>query len=114
MARLSYPYYIILLKFRSDTRYLWHMIDKILDAAAAQDMQAYAIRTYRLWGWIVMRDHSDYPGKVIARLTAGTPTPYVLVADILAELQAQLPTGLVRSYRQPSDPSGVVEFWFPT
>lgn len=87
--------------------------DKILDAVGAQEIQSYAIRTYRLWAWIVMREQLDYPDKVIARLTAGTPTSCVLVADVLEELQAQLPTGLVRSGRQPADPQGVVEFWFP-
>ena len=90
------------------------MTDKIIDAAAAHNLQAYAARTYRLSGWIVMQEQRDYPGKIIARLSAGTPTPYVLVADTLAELQAQLPAGLVRSDRQPADPPEVLEIWFPT
>lgn len=42
-----------------------------------------------------------------------TPTPDMLVTDTLAELQAQLPPGLVQSDRQPVDPRGVVEYWFP-
>ena len=49
------------------------MTDKIIDAAAAQGLQAYAVRTYRLSGWIVMQDQPGYPGKIIARLSAGTP-----------------------------------------
>jgi hypothetical protein len=92
-------------------RYLRRMTDKIIDAVGAQDMQAYAARTYRLSGWIVMQDQPGYPGKVIARLSAGTPTPYVLLADTLAEIHAALPAGLVRSDRQPSDPPEVVEIW---
>ena len=89
------------------------MQDETIDAVLACGIHAYVAKTYRLSGWIVMQDQPDYPGKFIARLIAGTPTPYVLVADVLAELQAQLPTGLVRSGRQPDDPQGIVEFWFP-
>jgi len=40
------------------------------------------------------------------------PTLYVLLADALAGLQAQLPIDLVRSDRQPADPPEVVEVWF--
>jgi hypothetical protein len=36
----------------------------------------------------------------------------VLVSDTLAEVQEQLPSGLVRSERQPVDPREVVEVWF--
>jgi hypothetical protein len=42
-----------------------------------------------------------------------TPSPYVLVADTLAEIHAQLPPHLVRAGRQPADPPEVVEIWFP-
>jgi hypothetical protein len=35
-----------------------------------------------------------------------------MVADTLAELQAMLPAGLMRSERQLGDPSEVVEIWF--
>jgi hypothetical protein len=48
-----------------------------------------------------MRDPPDYPDKIIARLVTDSPTPYVLMAESLAELQAQLPSGLVRVERQP-------------
>lgn len=60
-----------------------------------------------------MQDQPGYPGKVIARLSAGTPTPYLLVADTLAEFHAALPAGLVRSDRQLADPPGMLEIWFP-
>lgn len=89
------------------------MIDKIINAAGAREMQAYADRTYRLWGWTVMKAQPDYPGKVIARLSAGTPTPYLMVADTVAEIHAWLPPGLVRWDRRPIDPPGVLEIWLP-
>jgi hypothetical protein len=89
------------------------MPDQIIDAAGAQERQAFAIRSRRLWGWIVIRDQLDYPGEVTARLCIADPTPYLLVADTLADLQAQLPVGLVRSDRQPLDPPEVLEIWFP-
>jgi hypothetical protein len=38
--------------------------------------------------------------------------PYVLQADSLAEIHAQLPPGLVRSERQPAEPPDLVEIWF--
>ena len=38
-------------------------------------------------------------------------TPYVLLAGTLGALHAQLPLGLVRSERQPSDPPEIVETW---
>jgi hypothetical protein len=37
----------------------------------------------------------------------------LLMAESLAELQAQLPPGLVRVERQPADLPEVVEIWFP-
>jgi hypothetical protein len=46
-------------------------------------------------------------------LVTDSPTPYVLMAESLAELQAQLPSGLVRVERQPADLPEVVEIWFP-
>jgi hypothetical protein len=60
-----------------------------------------------------MRGPPDYPGKMPARLVTDRPTPYLLTADSLAELQAQLPTGLVRVERQPADLPEVAEIWFP-
>ncbi|HJS84418.1 MAG TPA: hypothetical protein VJ779_03065 [Acetobacteraceae bacterium] len=43
-----------------------------------------------------------------------TPSPYVLVADTLAEIRAQLPPHPARAERQPADPPEVVEIWFTT
>jgi hypothetical protein len=37
---------------------------------------------------------------------------YVLRADPLADLHAQLPPGLMRSERQTADPPDLVEIWF--
>jgi hypothetical protein len=39
-------------------------------------------------------------------------SPYILVADTLAEVQAALPHGLKRSTRQPAELPDVVEVWF--
>ena len=42
-----------------------------------------------------------------------TPSPYVLGADTLAGIHAQLPAALARAGRQPADRPEVVEIWFP-
>jgi hypothetical protein len=39
---------------------------------------------------------------------------YMMLADALTGLQAQLPPDLVRTERQPADPPEVVEVWFST
>jgi hypothetical protein len=87
--------------------------DQIIDAAMASGLQADAIRAHPLVAWIVTRDEAAYPGEFVARLVTSEPTPYVMVADTLAGLQAQLPTGLTRTDRQPADPPEVIEVWFP-
>jgi hypothetical protein len=88
------------------------MPDRIVDAARAQSLHAHALRIHPLAGWVVMQD-PDYPAKVVARLVIGTPSSYVFVADTLAAIHTMLPPGLVRSDRQPADPSEVLEVWFP-
>lgn len=75
-------------------------------------MPADACRTHPVVGWIVMRDLPDYPDELVARLVTDAPTPYVLLADTLAGLQAQLPPRLVRKERQPADPPEMLEIWF--
>jgi hypothetical protein len=87
------------------------MSDQIIDAAAAQGLYAYAHRTCPKVSWTIMRDQAEYPGEFVARLVMNAPTPYVLLADTLPGLQAQLPIGLVRSERRPSDLLEVVEVW---
>jgi hypothetical protein len=89
------------------------MSDQIIDTLMARSIHADAARTHPLVGWIVMRDQPDYPDEMIARLVTDGPTPYVLRGHTLAEVQAQLPPGLGRTERQPSDPPDVVEIWFP-
>jgi hypothetical protein len=84
----------------------------IINAGAAQGLQARAVRDNVLVAWIIQHDLPEYPGKFIARLAMAHPTAYVMVADTLAELRVMLPPGLVRSERQPSDPPDVVEIWF--
>jgi hypothetical protein len=74
-------------------------------------LHADACRSAGLVGWLVLRDLPNYPGKIIARLVTDAPTPYVLVADTLAEVHAALPPGLVRSEHLFSDLMTGVEFW---
>jgi hypothetical protein len=64
-------------------------------------------------GWVVLLDPPEYPDTVVARLVTDTRSPYVLVADTLAEVHAQLPLCLTRAERQPADPPEMVEIWFP-
>jgi hypothetical protein len=86
--------------------------DQIIDATMARGLHADACRDHALVAWVVMWDAPAYPEQFIARLATNAVCPYVLVADTLAGVQAQLPPGLVRSERQPADPPDVVEIWF--
>jgi hypothetical protein len=76
--------------------------DQIIDATIARSIQADVARAHPLLAaWIVMRDEEAYPGQFVARLATDALTPYVLPADALGQLRAQLPPGLVRSDHQP-------------
>jgi hypothetical protein len=88
------------------------MADQVVDAAMARGLHADACRSHALVGWVVMQDPPEYSDRVVARLVTETPSPYVLVADTLAGIHAQLPPRLVRARRQPADPPEVVEIWF--
>jgi hypothetical protein len=88
------------------------MSDQIIDAAMARGLHADACRDHALLAWVVMWDAPQWSDKFIARLVTDKPTPYVLIADTLAEIQAQLPVGLVRYGRQSIHPPEVVEIWF--
>jgi hypothetical protein len=88
------------------------ILDQLIDAAMARALQADAIRTYSLMAWIVMRDEAHL-GAFVARLVTNAPTPYILLADTLGGLEAQLPTDLVRSDRRPADPPEILATWFP-
>ena len=88
------------------------MDDQIIDAAMARGLHADAVRTHPLVGWVVMRDPPDYPDKVVARLVTATASPYVLIGETLADVQAALPAGLKRPDRTPADLPDVVEIWF--
>jgi len=89
------------------------MADQVIDAAMARGLHADACRVHALVGWVVRQSPPEYPGKFVARLVTEAHTPYVLVADTLAEVHARLPAGLTRAGRQPADPPEVVEIWFP-
>lgn len=62
-------------------------------------------------------DNEDEPGRYIARLYFWEPVrPYeqgnlVLLAGSLSRLQAQMPTGVQRHFRQPGDHQRVIEVW---
>jgi hypothetical protein len=78
----------------------------------ARSLHVDACRAHPLVGWLVTKDPSDYPGKFVARLVTNLPSPYLLVADTLAEIHAALPPNLVRKDRQPANPPEVIEIWF--
>jgi len=61
---------------------------------------------------VVLWDLPAYPERYAARLATSSASPYLLLADTLTGIRAMLPSGLVRSGRQPSDPPEVVEIWF--
>jgi hypothetical protein len=86
--------------------------DQIVDAAMARSLYQDSLRTHVLAAWLVLHDDPHYPGRFVARLVAAGPSPYVLMADTLAQLQAQLPPDMVRAERQPADPPGVLEVWY--
>ncbi|MFL5287895.1 MAG: hypothetical protein ACJ8AW_44740 [Rhodopila sp.] len=85
----------------------------------ARALHADACRGHALVAWIVLWDLPAYPEQFAARLaTSGpVPSPYLLLADTLADIRdplppGLLPPGLVRLERQPVDPPDVVEIWF--
>jgi len=82
--------------------------------ALADAARGFACRGRALVAWAVLWDLPAYPGRYAARLLTSdrVPSPYLLLADTLAEVQAMLPPGLVRSERTYADPPEVVEIWF--
>jgi hypothetical protein len=87
-----------------------NMPDQIIDAMMARAIQADVARAHSLFAWIIMQDLPEYPGALVARLVADTPTPYILVGHTLTEVRAQLPPGMERTERQPSNP--IFHLWF--
>ena len=88
--------------------------DQIIDADMARSLHADACRDHAAVAWAVLWDLPAYPGRYAARLATSGPggSPYLLLADSLAEIRALLPPGLVRSGRQPADSPDLVEIWF--
>jgi hypothetical protein len=86
--------------------------DQIIDATMARSIQADMTRKHPLLAWIITQDQDDHDGQFVARLVANEPTLYVMLADTLAELQAQLPRSLERVDRHSFRPREVVEIWF--
>ena len=85
------------------------MSKEVIDREMASAVQADALRTWRIVGWIIVENDPDYPGQFAARLLSGDPSPYVLLDNTLDGLRAQLPPGLKRL---PSKPQEAVEIWF--
>jgi hypothetical protein len=85
--------------------------DQVVDGVTAQWLTADVCRDHALVAWIVVRDQPQ-PGEFTARLAGERPTSYVVRGETLAELQQNIPAGLERSERQPSDPPDLVEIWF--
>ncbi len=88
------------------------MTDQVIDAVMAAALHSDVSRAHPAVGWAVLEDQPEYPGKLVARLITDVPTEYVLVADSLAALRAQLPSGLYRETHQPAGPPDLVELWF--
>ena len=63
------------------------MPDQIVDVIMARVLHADACRTRPPTGCVVMRDPPEHPDEFAARLLSATTSPYVLVADTLAEVQ---------------------------
>ena len=82
--------------------------------ALADAARGFACRGRALVAWAVLWDLPAYPGRYAARLlTSGqAPSPYLMLADTLAGIQAMLPPGMTRSERMPVDPPEVTEIWF--
>jgi hypothetical protein len=86
--------------------------DQLIDAAMARALHQDVVRDHVLAAWVIWQDHPAHPNHpFIAQLATASPLPYVLVGETLAEVQAQLPPGLVRYGRQAVDPPEVVELW---
>ena len=87
------------------------MPDQIIDAVMARSIHADAVRTHPLAARVIVRDQVDYPGDLVARLVTDQLTPLRAAGRHSGGLHVQLPPGLVRSERQPSDPPEMVETW---
>ena len=62
--------------------------------------------------WTIYRSPVDMPGRYVARKwVMDHPTRDVLQHKTLAGLREQLPVGLTRIGRQPSDDPKIVEVW---
>jgi hypothetical protein len=86
--------------------------DQLIDAAMARALHQDVVRDHVLAAWVVWQDHPAHPNHpFIAQLATASPLPYVLVGETLAEVQAQLPPGLVRYGRLPWYPAEMVELW---
>jgi hypothetical protein len=67
--------------------------DQLIDAAMARSLHADACRDHALVAWVVLWDLPAYPERYAARLATSTASPYLLLADTLAGVQAMLPHG---------------------
>ncbi len=66
--------------------------------------------------YVVTRNPTDFPGLYVAReqvidARGVTPTSWHVVGASLEEVRAQIPPGLFRIARDPSDDAVIVETW---
>jgi len=62
--------------------------------------------------WTVYQSPLDYPGRVVARrFLLDRPTDQIIIGSSLEEVRAQLPYGMLRIERSPSDEAHIVEVW---
>ena len=88
-------------------------MDQIIDKDMARSLQDDTARAHGEVGWLISQDPPAHPGKALmTRLVSTMPTPYVLLADTLAELHAMLPADLEQFERQAIDPPDILEVWF--
>jgi hypothetical protein len=79
-------------------------MDQIIDKDMARGLQDDAARAHGEVGWVISQDPPAHPGKALmARLVSTIPTPYVLLADTLAELHVMLPAGALDDMEQEAD-----------
>lgn len=85
--------------------------DRILTAEVACALQRESEQEGELLVWIVAGSEDEMVARPV---TSGRGAlPYVLVADTLEALRAQIPVGLVRATDTPADPDRVLEVCMP-
>ena len=67
-----------------------------------------------IFTWVIYDHPSDFPDVFVARkwsLRSNAPTQDVITSTSLEDLRSQLPSGLIKFLRAPSDDPCIVECW---